>query len=415
MKQKILTTVSLAVVCFMMVACVAYDGNIPVPEMTTAEPAVTANDPAETDIPVQETEFRIEPIEDMTNIPLALLHAEWAEIPVYAVMAEDGTLMLYTSAHEERSGNHGLLNVYIEPAESDPVVAIDNKTGFVELPELAKIDSYESAGFVNVVVESAESRDPLSSYAQGYYVIRDESGEQIGIVPVNGVIEKTDGTGYEAVVQVADTVCMYIDVDADEHSAAASDPTETPIVTKTPVVTEEPAATEAPVVTASPTATAKQAATPKPTAKPAATPKPTDTPTPEPTAPAATPTPFVWYCIYCGKTFGSSDDDYERWYQHAWYNPGCYSYGYAVTPVPETPTPRPGGHYEDVWVVDVPRKTHDVWHCNVCGYESTVWYGDFDKHQTDHSHAGEGSGYHSYTVVDQEEQGHWEKVWVPDP
>ncbi len=425
MKRKIIELISLFISCMMMIACVTYDGKIPVLEFEPANTVAAADEPVEIniDVPIPEAEFHIEPIENMTDVPLVELHADWTDVPVYAVLAEDETLRLYTSAHEEHSGDHGFLNVYVEPTKSDPVITVDYKTGFVALPELAQIDSYEPAGFVNVVVEPAETRDPLSSYMQQYYVIRGENETQIGIVPIEGIIEKSNGTGYEAAVGVADEVYMYIDVYADESFAEEpkpqnADSTEAPAETTAPVATEEPAETKAPENTAVPTAPSKPTAatkpTPKPTPKPTNTPKPT--PTPKPTAtPGATPTPHVWTCKYCGKTFGSTDADYEAWYQHAWYNPGCYAAGHAVTPVPATPTPRPGGHYEEVWVVDVPRKTHDVWHCNVCGYESTVWYGDFDKHQTDHSHAGEGSGYHSYTVVDQEEQGHWETVWVPDP
>lgn len=423
MKKNILATVSLIIVCFMMIACVTYDGKIPVLEFEPANTVAATDEPVKIniDVPIPEAEFHIEPIEDMTDVPLAELHADWTNVPVYAVLAEDETLMLYTSAHEEHSGDHGFLNVYIDPTKSDPVITVDYRTGFVVLPELAQIDSYESTSFVNVVVEPAETRDPLSSYMQQYYVIRGTNESQIGIVPIDSVIEKADGTGHEAAVEVADEVYMYIDVYADESYAEEpepqnSDPTEAPAETTVPVATEEPAETKAPENTAVPTASSKPTATPKPTK----TPKPTNTPkptaTPKPTTPAATPTPYVWKCLYCGKTFGSSDDDYERWYQHAWYNPGCYAAGHAVTPVPATPTPRPGGHYEEVWVVDVPRVSHTVWHCNVCGWETSDPYtSGMGPHQSAHLQAGEKTGYHSYIVVDQEEQGHWETVWVPDP
>lgn len=430
MKKKLLAVLSLIVMCAMMIACVTYDGKIPVLEFEPANTDAATDEPVEIniDVPIPETEFHIEPIEDMTDVPLVELHADWTNVPVYAVLAEDETLMLYTSAHEEHSGDHGFLNVYIESTESDPVITVDYKTGFVALPELAQIDSYEPAGFVNVVVASAKTRDPLRSYMQQYYVIRDTNEEQIGIVSIEGIIEKPNGTGYEAAVEVADEVYMYIDVYADESFAEEPepqnvDPTEAPAETTAPVATEEPAETKAPENTTAPTASSKPTATtkptpkptPKPTAKPTNTPKPT--PTLKPTAtPGATPTPHVWTCKYCGKTFGSTDADYEAWYQHAWYNPGCYAAGHAVTPVPATPTPRPGGHYEDVWVVDVPRVSHTVWHCNVCGWETSDPYtSGMGPHQSAHLQAGEKTGYHSYIVVDQEEQGHWETVWVPDP
>lgn len=179
----------------------------------------------------------------------------------------------------------------------------------------------------------------------------------------------------------------------------------------TPIPTQEPTNTPKPTI--------KPTATPKITASPIVTvsPKPTKTPTPKPTT-KPTATPYVWICKYCGTRFGSSDASYEAWYQHAWYNPGCYTYGrdmlHEPTPSP-SPTPpvgaNPNGHWENVWIVDVPRISHTVWHCNICGWENDVWE-TFRDHQHAHVKAGEGSGYHSYIVVDQEEQGHWELQWV---
>ena len=250
MKRKIMELISLFISC-MMIACVTYDGKIHVLEFEPANTVAATDEPVEIsiDVPIQETEFHIEPIENMTDVPLVELHADWTDVPVYAVLAEDETLMLYTSAHEEHSGDHGFLNVYIEPTKSDPVITVDYKTGFVVLPELAQIDSYEPAGIVNVVVEPAETRDPLNSYMQQYYVIRDTNETQIGIVPIDSVIEKADRTGHEAAVEVADEVYMYIDVYADESFAEEpepqnADPTEAPAETTAPVATEEPAETK---------------------------------------------------------------------------------------------------------------------------------------------------------------------------
>ena len=154
--------------------------------------------------------------------------------------------------------------------------------------------------------------------------------------------------------------------------------------------------------------------TPEPTPSPTQTPKPTKTPKPTATP---KPTPVVWVCAYCGTVFGPTDADYEDWYYHAWYEPGCYKYGRdMVHDENPTPTPIPGhnGHWEEIWVVDVPAVYHTVWVCNICKWESDDW-GAFSEHQIQHLDAGEGSGYHQYTVCDQEEQGHWETVWVPDP
>ena len=155
--------------------------------------------------------------------------------------------------------------------------------------------------------------------------------------------------------------------------------------------------------------TQKPTPTPKPSssAKPTAMPKPTATPTHKPTA-----TPNTYRCMYCGTSFTNE----QAFFHHAWEDPGCYAYGYDrvhATPTPK-PTEPPGGHWETVWVVDVPAQGHTEFVCNACGYRS-LSESENDSHQKAHALAGESSGWHNESVIDVPEQGHWEKVWVPDP
>lgn len=436
MIKKLFTIVSLVVMCIMTAACITYDGKIPMfkPETESTNPVEPVSDPIEQiDIHIDaatNSVYHVEPLDDMVDVPLVELHADWADIPVYAVMASDGELMLYTNAHEENMGLRGMLSVSIQPTEQDPIILVDYDSGFANRPDFAFIDicDHTNDGYIVSGTLCNVNETPAL-----YYIIYNSDNEQIGAVPVSENYES------EITVRVTDDIYMFIyknndaieEIQPEEPTSSPVNKTEVPAETEEPMLTPEPtkepdatqkpqetaAATSKPTATAKPTA--KPTATAKPSNKPTATPKPTNTPkptpTPKPTAtPGATPTPHVWTCKYCGKVFGSTDADYEAWYQHAWYNPGCYQYGHAVTPVPATPTPRPGGHYEDVWVVDVPRISHTVWHCNVCGWENDVWE-TFRDHQHEHVKAGEGSGYHSYIVVDQEEQGHWETIWVPDP
>lgn len=163
-----------------------------------------------------------------------------------------------------------------------------------------------------------------------------------------------------------------------------------------------------PIWDATPVPTQKPTQTPSSTPKPTKIPKPTKTPNP-------TEAPETYTCRYCGKSFGTNFSDF---YYHAYIDPGCYNYGYAVTPSP-SPTPTPShpagnGHWEEVWVVDIPRQGHTVWVCNVCGHRS---YSEAECSAHDKAHAlNEGlSGWHVETIVDVPEQGHWETIWVEDP
>lgn len=158
-------------------------------------------------------------------------------------------------------------------------------------------------------------------------------------------------------------------------------------------------------------ATPTSAATPAPgtSMKPTSTPKPSNSSKPTSTPkPTATATPYHWKCKECGKDFG---EDYDAWYYHAWINPGHYN----ETPAP---TQNPGGHWETVWVVDVPEQGHGEYVCNVCGkhFDGRTQEAEFLADQ--HAHMDEDpprSGWHTEHVVDVPEQGHWETIWVPDP
>ena len=72
-----------------------------------------------------------------------------------------------------------------------------------------------------------------------------------------------------------------------------------------------------------------------------------------------------------------------------------------------------------MWVVDVEEQSHTEAVCNVCGkrFDSTSeneFWADQSKHMDEDPPR---SGWHLETIIDVEEQGHWEerKVWVPDP
>lgn len=126
------------------------------------------------------------------------------------------------------------------------------------------------------------------------------------------------------------------------------------------------------------------------------TPKPTPVPTPTPEQPKE---PWM-LCPYCNKPMYS----YEEYLAH---------YNAAHKEEQKTPEPTPKGHYERRWVVDKPAVTHSEWVCN-CGARFTSEPAH-DAHCKAHALAGENTRYWVETIVDQEEQGHWEEAWVPDP
>lgn len=74
------------------------------------------------------------------------------------------------------------------------------------------------------------------------------------------------------------------------------------------------------------------------------------------------------------------------------------------TSSPKPETPKPSGHYEEVWIVDRPSKSYTV--CNGCGATFSSTSG-WCKH-------AEASGCGSYHVEWTDEEGHYEKRWVED-
>lgn len=151
------------------------------------------------------------------------------------------------------------------------------------------------------------------------------------------------------------------------------------------------------------TAEPTQAATNKPetTNKPENTNKPDNTPKPPENTPAPTPN---YQCPYCHKWF-----TFKTWDEVTNHENSCPN---RPTPAP-TPEPTPSGHYEQHWVVDSPAQTHSEWVCS-CGKRFSNW-ASFESHYETHLLNNEDCWYKVETVVDQEEQGHWETVWVPDP
>ena len=115
MKQKRTAWISLFAVFAITVACVAFDATPPASDPNSAIRTEAPTEAVATDAPIEiaavptkEPEYRIEPIEDPTDLPLAVLHADWAEIPVYAVMAANGELLLYTNAYEKNADLYGI-------------------------------------------------------------------------------------------------------------------------------------------------------------------------------------------------------------------------------------------------------------------------------------------------------------------
>ena len=152
------------------------------------------------------------------------------------------------------------------------------------------------------------------------------------------------------------------------------------------------------------TAEPTQAATNTPgiTNKPENTNKPDNTPKPPENTPAPTPN---YQCPYCHKWF-----TFKTWDEVTNHENSCPN---RPTPAP-TPEPTPSGHYEQRWVVDVPAVKHSEWVCNACGHHS-MSSSENNAHQQAHAMNMESSSWHVIVVVDVEEQGHWETIWVPDP
>lgn len=152
--------------------------------------------------------------------------------------------------------------------------------------------------------------------------------------------------------------------------------------------------------TAEPTQTATNK--PETTNKPENTNKPDNTPKPPENTPAPTPN---YQCPYCHKWF-----TFKTWDEVTNHENSCPN---RPTPAP-TPEPTPSGHYEQRWVVDTPAQTHSEWVCGACGHHS-MSESECSAHNKNHVMNGEDAWWSVITVVDQEEQGHWETVWVPDP
>ncbi|MBR6040796.1 MAG: hypothetical protein IKP38_09990 [Clostridia bacterium] len=289
----------------------------------------------------------------------------------------------------------------------------------------------------------------------------DASTETIVIIPASDVpsdtpvlIQVTSAPTFEASNEESciETATPTYVMQTPEQTTSLNTPAQTPKETKTPTVTTTP--TQEPQRTPNPTAKQTQKPTPMPTLKPSAT-------------------PFVWTCIYCGMRFGSSDADYERWYEHAWINPGHYNEGsHDATPTPSHPVGE--GHWETHWVEDVPAVYEYGYKCNHCGakfpgnyydnyvplhlkptmeesakkhvchienpntenvcvvcvcgyvwrcgdnYPYVTWGDQNDPGNAsyvnlNHPYCEAHGGHISYSDLITPAEGHWETVWVPDP
>ena len=449
---------AILIACAQLIGCgISLNPGIPIrtePEAAAAFiEAVKPQEPEEITVivntPEKTKEYHVEDVPDelLEAAHLVRLTSDALDFDVYACMLHDGEVRFYVFAHEETSMELGVLRVFMDVEEEDIAATIDFEDGFILMPdvaecELAEATEYDGVGeaIIHGVDDIDEENEPV---ARMYYPMTEDGGLMPGAIPVDiqelednsvAVVYRLDEEHYLIVYvvgdesDVAEETAAPAETEAPASGTPVAAPTKEPSQSADPTVTAKP--TNSPSNTQKPTATPKPTATAKPTAtsKPTATPKPTQTPKPTPTPkPTATPTPteesFTWRCKYCGCTFNSEYD----WNQHAYYNPGCYYYGrdmYHTTPTPATPTPTPkptptpdpGGHWEYVWVVDVPEKCHTVWVCNVCGKEFLTWEecrADQSKHAQNHD--APLVSWSSHVVTDEPEQGHWEKVWVPDP
>ena len=183
---------------------------------------------------------------------------------------------------------------------------------------------------------------------------------------------------------------------ASTPEQSSPEATSTPLnATLTPNPTEKPTTKPTKKPTVKPTKAPTPVPTATPTIKPTATPKPTETPAPTPN----------YQCPYCHKWF-----TYKTWDEVTNHENSCSS---RPTPAP-TPTPTPKGHYEQRWIVDVPAVIHSEWVCNGCG-SHCMSSSENNEHQKAHAMNFEPAGWHVIVVTDEEEQGHWEVVWVEDP
>lgn len=214
MRKQFLTFTVVMVMCIAMIACtnaapttkMGANAASNVISHHNVEPVIVHSDLLDGDI-----KCYIEPIEDIDLLPLVELRADWTDNPAYAVMAADGTLLLYTNIYEDYSGEHDLVEVKIKPSTEKPIVdvdysAVDFDGRFVHHPDLAVISDYEETNIKNVVVGMIPGIDETP---REYYIICDRAGEQIGVVPVERT-RTSDRETYDLTVKVADNSYMHI-------------------------------------------------------------------------------------------------------------------------------------------------------------------------------------------------------------
>lgn len=355
MKRKSIKILAAALACLCLAACISSDPlsdllakfedpepdysnySVPTPITRTASP-----DPI----------YHIEPLDDLTDVPLVSLHADWTDIPVYASTAKDGTVRFYTRAYEERSGKYGMLSVFFEDSTPNPIVVVDRDGGYQKHPDFAYVDSYEPTEYADVV---SAAIDGIDETPRTYYIIRNSNGDQIGVVPVE---IRTNGDTVAVTVSVTENAYMVItrseslsaepteDPEEESESTASPKPTSSATPKSTPSAT--PSATPTPTPRRTPRRTPRPSRSPQPTATSSATPTPTDEPAPtdvpgptdvpEPTEvpmPADTPatTPMITPMI----TINPSR------------RPDASAPGNAPTKVNA-----PRGYWKNVWAVAVP-------------------------------------------------------------
>ena len=168
MKKNFMAIIAIMMLCAML-GCGIMPSKIPdepvVPETSAPSPVIVSPEPTEEVIDITPTEG---PVVEATESPVAqinheyhieqmpytifrtlnvvILSADWYDHSIYACMAADGEMYYYVFAHDEATGEHGLLRVTIEAGDPVPVVTIDEETGFTGFPTLATCDTAETAG-----------------------------------------------------------------------------------------------------------------------------------------------------------------------------------------------------------------------------------------------------------------------------
>lgn len=368
----IILAVALAAVLFILIRSDKGSATEPKPKET---PAAAETEPTE-----QEPHYHVAVLSnsELEHYPLVRIDLEGMDIPVYACTDSEGEVRFFVYGFEETTAQYGFLPAY----PSYPEVRIDNSNGFAELPRLAKGWTDGESGYPEIALASVNGEA-----AQFYYPSDGNGNMRDGAIPV--VLEENN--------HIFGAYYVF-----DEAHKALICPLDGAPATIEPEETATPEPSASPLTSATPTASATASATPKPTNRPNRSPRPTAKPSAtasaQPSASStaqasasATPQPSTTATLQPTSTPSAQP----------------------------TATLEPEGEWKYVYVIDQPEVKHQEWHCHVCGkvfLDKDSCMADQNKHKTDPNDPYYGtSGWHVEWVVDQEEVGHWEWMFFPNP